>query len=345
MPGGRPTRRQHFIPRLFLKGFAVRVSQEFFAFEFRHGKDPQRKNIRQIGFANKFYGDAGLEERLAIRESDYAALLDALRKDRYSESHKPLIDELISHLLMRTQNLRRGLEEFGNKALARLGEVFDQAEVGGELHKDIVERMKATPEYERAIDLVPPDKREVFRRLLDQSSESPELLRALKQHMKQATNMLDLGKGVRDAQIQALSSEEPYKKRIELLKPFRWAVYRYSPNTFLLGDLGPIGRNEITSEWKHPVAFEGITEVCLPISHESLLVGNALALPDRIDPVSANLAAVELSRDFFVARQNSPHEREYLSRLGARSELVKTDEIDSWVQEGLGKSPTTKTEG
>ena len=75
MPGKRPTRRQHFIPRLFLKGFAERVSQEFIAYEFRHGKTPQRKNIRQIGFANKFYGDAGLEEKLAIRESDYAEFL------------------------------------------------------------------------------------------------------------------------------------------------------------------------------------------------------------------------------------------------------------------------------
>lgn len=337
MLGKRPTRRQHFIPRLFLKGFAERVSQEFFAYEFRQGTNPQRKNIRQIGFANKFYGHAGLEEKLAIRESDYAALLDALRKDHFSESNKPLIDELISHLLMRTQNLRRGLEEFGNRALARLGQVFEQAEVGGEFHKGIVERMKADPKLQSTVELVPPSKRQAFRLLLDQLAESPELWRATKKQMKQAMSMLDLGKGVRDAQVQALSSEEPYKKRVELLKPFRWAVYLFPPSTFLLGDLGPIGRNETTSEWKHPVTFEGITEVCLPISHECLLVGTTLTPPTRIDPASVNLAAVELSRDFFVARQNSPREREYLSKLGTRSEFVRPDEIDTWVQEGLGK--------
>lgn len=336
MPGKRPTRRQHFIPRLLLKGFAERVSQEFVAHEFRHGLSPQRKNIRQIGFANNFYGDTGLEERLAIRESEYAALLDNLRKGQNNDSNKPLIDELISHLLMRTQNLRRGLETFGNRTLDRLIQAFNETEIGGEFHKGMTEKIKAEPQLQGLVNLVPPNKRQAFRHLLDQKAESPELWREVTKQLKQNLGTIDLGKGARDAQLQALSSEAPYKTRIELMQPFRWAVYRHDPNSFLLGDLGPIGRQDATSKWKHLIAFESITEICLPISHESILMGKALTIPDRIDPASVNLAAVELSRAFFVARINSSHERDYLSKLGTRSELVTSDEMESWVRQEFG---------
>lgn len=226
MPGKQPTRRQHFIPRLLLKGFAERASQEFLSFEFRHGINPQRKNIRKIGFANKFYGDTGLEEKMAIRESDYAALLDNLRKGQNNDSNKPLIDELISHLLMRTQNLRRGLEAFGNRTLGRLIQAFEEIEIGGEFHKGMTEKMKADPRLQGLANLVPPSKRQAFRRLLDQKTESPELWRETTKQMKQNLSAIDLGKGARHAQLQALLSDAPYKTRIELMQPFRWTVYR-----------------------------------------------------------------------------------------------------------------------
>lgn len=337
MPGNRPTRRQHFIPRLLLKGFAKRVSQEFVAYEFRHGLSPQRKNIRQIGFANKFYGDTDLEDKLAIRESDYATLLDNLRKGQNNDYNKQLIDELINHLLIRTQNLRRGLEEFGNRTLAMTSKAIVESELGSKFHKNIVEKIKTDPRIQTMVAAVPASKRQEFRRLLEQAAESPQLWQATTHQMKQGLSSVDLGKGARSAQLQALSSEAPYKTRIELMQPFRWAVFRYSPNSFLLGDLGPIGRQDAISEWKHLIAFEGITEVCLPISHDTILVGNAVANPAQLDPASVNLAAAELSRDFFVAHDNSPHESDYRNRLGKRSELVSSDEMESWLREEFGK--------
>lgn len=120
MSAKRSARRQHFIPRLLLKGFAERVSQEFYTYEFRRKTKPQKKNIRKIGFANKFYGDAGLEEQLADRESNYAVLLDNVRRDNIDESNNQLINELISNLFVRTHNLRQGLEErFSRTILVR----------------------------------------------------------------------------------------------------------------------------------------------------------------------------------------------------------------------------------
>ena len=337
MTKNRPTRRQHFIPRLFLKGFAERVSQEFFAYEFRRGLSPQRKNIRQIGFANKFYGDTGLEEQLAIRESDYGALMDHLRKGQLEETFKPLIDELVSHLIMRTQNLRQGLQEFGNRTVTRIVEAIEETEIGSEFHKEMIKKMNADPSLQKLVDLFPPGKRQEFRRLLTQKAESSELWRETTAQLKQQLGTIDLKKGARDAQLKALSSETPYKTRIESMKPLQWIVFRYDPNTFILGDLGPFGRKEIASDWKHLVTFVGITEVCLPISHETILQGNTGGTPSRVDPISVNKASAELSREFFIAHRNSATEREYHDRLGTRSELVSSEEMESWVEEHFQK--------
>ena len=329
MSAKRSTRRQHFIPRLMLKGFAERASQEYYAYEFRRETKPQKKNIRKIGFANKFYGDSGLEDQLADRESNYAVLLDNLRKNRIDESNNQLINELISHLFSRTHNLRQGLKEFATRAWARMLKALEETEIGGAFHKGMIEKIKADPRLQQFIKVIPTANRHVFLRLFDQKVAGPELWLDTIKEMRRNMETIDLGKAVGDAQIQALSSENPYKSRMDLLQSFRWTILGSAPNTFLLGDVGPIGRNNAVSEWRNLITFDGITEIVLPISHDRLLLGNATADPTQIDLASVNLASVELSRDFFVAHTNNSSERDYVSKLGDRSELVTSEEIES----------------
>jgi hypothetical protein len=45
-----------------------------------------------------------------------------------------------------------------------------------------------------------------------------------------------------------------------------------------------------------------------------------------LDPDEVNMAAVELSRDFFVASQHTPRELDYVQHIGARAEFIKEED-------------------
>ena len=87
----------------------------------------------------RFYGSDDLEGKLADRETRYANLLQTLRTGSIDVMMKPQIDEFVSHLLVRTNNIRSGLTQMGRAMANGIKEQFDRAAPGSRIHNMIQE--------------------------------------------------------------------------------------------------------------------------------------------------------------------------------------------------------------
>ena len=165
--------------------------------------------------------------------------------------------------------------------------------------------------------------------------DSPLLVEQLRVISRQAIDRIDIPKAVRDAQVQILDGESSIQKRAELLQPFTWQVVEYEPNALVLGDHGPLGQEKAQTSLRHPIIMEGVTMIYLPISHQRVLVGARNGGSVKPDPEYLNINSVELSQEFFVAREDSTKVRGYHSSIGKRCMLYEPQEMRNLIEEGL----------
>jgi len=112
----------------------------------------------------------------------------------------------------------------------------------------------------------------------------------------------------------------------EYLEKLEWRIVRSPGRPFILGDGVVIGWRESTG-FIH-VLNSALSEVNIgvPISRDAALVGEvpaSMGIPEH----NLNQGSAELSLEFFVSAKNSDCEREYQSLIGAKAQLLSTEEI------------------
>lgn len=338
-PHGSASARQHFLPRFLLRGFSVRQGKkQHYVYEFRNNGVVRRGEVGTVGFQRRFYGSDDLESNLAILESRYASLIETLRTSSLDSTMKPQIDEFVSHLIVRTNNLRKGLVQMGKAMVEGITEQFERVEPSSVLHgtiRQVALSAETRATIDREAEKLPAAVRPFYRQMVQEWINSPLFVEQLRVTSKQAMNMVDIPQAVRNAQVQILDGESSIQKRAELLKPFTWQVVEYEPNTLVLGDHGPLGQEKAQTYLRHPIMMEGIDMIYLPISHQRLLVGGCNGGSVKPDPDYLNVNSVELSQEFFVARTDSTKMRESLASIGKRCMLYKPQEMRSLIEEGL----------
>jgi hypothetical protein len=251
---------------------------------------------------------------------------------------KPQIDEFVSHLIVRTNNLRKGLVQMGKTMIEGMAEQFERVEPGSVLHgnmRQVAHSAETRATIDREAEKLPAAVRPLYRQMVQEWINSPLFADQLRAISKQAMDMVDIPQVVRDAQVQILDGESSIQKRAELLQPFTWRVIEYDPNSLVLGDHGPLSQEKAQTSLRHPIMMEGITMIYLPISHQRLLVGACTGGSVKPDPEYLNANSVELSQEFFVARADSPKVREYIPSIGKRCLLYEPQEMRSLIEEGL----------
>lgn len=226
--------------------------------------------------------------------------------------------------------------------MSGLVEQMERAKPGSRLHKQIQEMASATDTVEQEAQKLPEEVRALFKERVRKMLNSPLLIEVVREITRQASVMVDIPRSVSDAQVQVLGEIQNVQKRAELLQPFSWELEDSKPNTFVLGDNGPLGRGPEKSEWKHPISMDGLSLICVPISHQCLLVGRLPGATDVIDHEEVNTNSVELSREFFVARTDSLRERAYQKSIGKRAMIFDPAELRSLIEEGLESTDTPK---
>jgi hypothetical protein len=330
--------RQHFLPQFLLKGFSVRHKNNHYIFEFRANGVVRRGEVRTVGHQRQFYGSEDLERKIAERENKYANLIHELRSGSIDLSMKPLIDEFITHLFVRTNNLRTGMVQMGRAMSDGILEQFERVKPGSQFY-DFIQEGLASREtqdtVERELQKLPESARPFVRSMMREYLTSPLMLDHLRAIARQAGPMIDMPQAVQNAQVLILEEEEKIHRRSKLLEPFTWHLFDYSPNALVLGDHGPFGREKERASMRNLIFFDGIAEVYLPVSHQRLLFGNLGGEPSKPDAEELNTNSVELSQEFFVARADSLREQGYRSSIGKRAMIYNPKELREFLEEGL----------
>lgn len=333
------TQRQHFVPRLLLKGFAHRArGGEHYVYEFRRGCSPHEVNVDNVGVEKDFYergGGDNIEQKLSRKESQYASLVHNLRRGRIDPEQKHLIDDFITHLVVRTKNVRDGLSDLATGALDSFERVFTDKQHRVKLEQKIIEEMLENDRLKPILGRLP---RGQQRALLSKALSAPGVDPALmiRKFLQFAGPNLNVEEAARDAQIRALGSDDALARRKEALAPIVWSIVTWPQGTLVLGDLGPVARFVESPTLQPPIKFTTTPEaIFLPVSSQHLLVGQRDTTSEEVDVETVNTGSVELSRDLFVASTNTERELNYLRHLGCRSALLNNAEMDDLSRKTL----------
>jgi hypothetical protein len=350
-------KRQHYLPRFLLKGFASRVEGEkAFVWLFRKGASPVETSVRNVGLGKFFYGSAeesDLDDLITCKESLYGGLLSKIRHERrIRPCDMHTLAEFVVHMIARTRHTRSGfsraLSKFHNMMSRNL---TDPDELVRQMIRHIscdreAFRASVREEIRNAIGVVPQALDEHLTDYVEASFEGTArsnagafaegIDRVFKNVMSQSGEHGE--RAQKDALMKVMEMQNRGEKgRIEQYRSLHWQAFTSSPGSFILGDVAVIEMDPGTGEAAPPVTNRfknGV--VLLPVAHDLLLVGSGDPSPTLPSADSLNVRFAELSFEFFVTSQDGPREESYSRVIGKRSDLLEDREIEEIERDIFG---------
>ena len=314
------------------------MRKQHYAFVFQKGHEPVEPNIKNIGRQHYFHAnpaESDLEHQISVKESDHANLVAKLRISDISPEDKLQIDEFVIHLGLRTRNLRDGLAAVPEAMFDALEHRFSgSAEAEKRLEHMIMQELRKqleSPPLRDALMALPVEPRKLFLTALIAMTKSPEFKNGIPLALQKLRGMLDFSAIVEKTHLKALSAaqmENAIQNRQDHFAGLNWRIVQEPAGTFTLGDVGPFAKYRNLPEYGQIIRVEGILDgAVVPISSSRLLVGQRDGFFVDLTPHEANTISAELSREFYVASQNTETERAYLIPLGRRSALMTEKEF------------------
>jgi hypothetical protein len=336
-------KRQHYIMRLLLNGFASRTQgDQTYVWCFRNNTPPFETNTSNIGVEGDFYGKSGkgsLDEFITEDvENTHRDCIHRVRQNPtvISSADKQTLIDFVHSLVLRPKHLRETMEKGVRAVLEQALPIFTDTDAARQF---LLNESKAnTPvwdnfltEYVRKKYGKQTSQRE---KLLKWKSK-PELKRWLyspeaKEKLEQLTAAAkiqfpplfeELVPGAKTSHNSALrkglqtDTEERSPRYLYYLQ-LHWRVQTFDSGSLILGDI-PVLQFERKAK-KFSVAWDGIDGdmVFLPLSHNLLIIGSCEAGASIPSPQEINRHSAALSIDYFVASRNSEQERNYQEILG-----------------------------
>jgi hypothetical protein len=170
--------------------------------------------------------------------------------------------------------------------------------------------------------------RELFHHKWSEMIRKVDIRPTLAEALRKFRELADLGDITANAHIKTMTSDAVPQGRVESISHLTWHLIRAPRGTFILGDIVVFGKLRGADDLRSVLSVGSPIELVItPLSDKVCLVGRSspeVALPS-IDDI--NLAAVELSRDFFVAAQATEQEYRYHEKIGTRAEIAMANEI------------------
>lgn len=319
--------RSHFIPQFLLKGFAFRQERdEYYIHVFRKGRPPFSPNIKGVAAPGNFYGDGQIETTLSVAETQFAVLVRHLLEECCDPDSKPRIDRFVAHSLIRTQAFRDGVHEIGATVLRESFQEFLNPEYTPQLLAKLVEDAMSEPAVRDLLAAAPPEVRPLLETEMRKMFLHPDMHEKLRQMILPNLKTIDTAASARSAQRQALEDDRNLEKRVRDLREITWSIETYEAHSLILGDIGPLVRDNESGEWGR--IFHGMPQlIWFPLSDRSLLIGKASGSTTRPDFEEVNVASTENSIEFFVASQRTQREDEYQRRIGSRIDRTTSEQL------------------
>lgn len=348
-------KRQHFLPRLLLKGFASKtVGDETYSFQFRKDSETLELNIKNVGLEGYFFqhgDDSSLDDTYTELET---TKFDPLVASMRASGVVPMgsdesIAELITNLTVRTRNVRLGL----HGAMERLEKVCRE-------NLDTPERILHWAEHtvrtnpdaliEKVAEAYP---------AVREHKDNPAMRQVVVEHLipllraelqghanKMATQLLEAlqqqidKERIKGHHLESLTKTPMPPKRVEQLRGFCWRLVSVPSSTAVLGDVGPVRRLERDRAFQSLLSHEDEPQaVFLPLSPSQILVGEHQELRQRSFSVEdLNQGMARCSVEFFVSCRSTRKESRYAQVIGENAQLLTDEQVRDFEVNFFGRS-------
>ncbi|MCL4842571.1 MAG: DUF4238 domain-containing protein [Bryobacteraceae bacterium] len=346
-------RRHHTIPQFILKGFSENSSDsERYTWLYRKGQLGHRVNIKNVAAERDFYGNAketDLDAVITRIESALAIVTDELRSTKMSSNFVPVnhprIPELVSHLVVRTQQLRKSMADMPLSMVRGISEELRSVQacrqvllnhlVGDEgkelVREELTRRGLSTFDAQRQASFVAKNAAVIIERVLPDFY--PTYLSLLDEVVR--IGGIAARPATRTAHLNSLSEHILQNPRSERYSPFTWAILT-SPGTTILGDSVCVFETKGKRRYK-PLDSddEEVLHILFPLSPSTILVGRRYTATPLVDVSKLNKAIASCSYEFFVSATPTAGLDAISQRIGAWAGLLSREEMERLVRDSV----------
>jgi len=342
-------KRQHFIPRFLLDGFAShKIGDESYIWVYRKANPPFNTNIINAGVEGHFYthgNDTLVDDMITEAEGPLSSLLENLRQSstaNISDSHLPF---LIAHLEVRTRHFRQNILQAFDVLTARMIDFIADEEAFIDYWKrkykqDPSMMNKALAKELAARGLNRQKIRETMRKskstVYSTMNELKPMLSAMAKEMR-STLPTKLKLLAKENHIKALKEAVAPEPRIQRYKDLSYAVREIPEGNLILGDSIVFFNVEGPKPFKSILTNDNdvMKAVFLPISPHKVLVGaNDLTC---VQHANLRQAIARCSLEYFVAHIDSSENHEIGAQIGEDAEIFSKQEIEETLDEIINR--------
>ncbi len=340
-------KRQHTLPRFLLQGFASRsTNDEHMSFVFRADRPPFETNIKNISVERFFYGkdDDTLEIPLSKHEARIAPVIQRLLSStEVGQEEAAELSRFVAVLAARSRPMRLAVGdvlELGiEKVFARLDPNSLRLMARNRVHQD--------PAYAENLARrcwglpigapLPPEIKIAVRRFIlkmlegDFPQATEQFIEHAKAQLREVANRASIG----ELHVRALAELQEGDSTSTRFLDWCWRTRVDDDGNFVLGDLGPIAISEIGTLGSPATLGRDVRAILLPLSPRVALIGSRKLDEQVPSAEELAVATAELSREYFISARNTPRELSLQRRVGIRSQLIPTHEMDTIVDELL----------
>lgn len=337
-------KRQHFIPRFLLEGFASHTSGDgIFTWVYRKGSSPFSTNIINVGVEGYFYTDGNdtqADDMITEAEGTFAPLVQELRANPPMAVYNPQIPTLIAHFEIRTRHLRESFLRTGNYLVSRLLDFMDD-------EKSFIEYLERTFRNDPSIlrkaisdvlqkrgipkTMLGPVLQLVYSRLFLFMKESRPMLRQLASHLRSVLPKT-LSEGAKSGHIRALKESVAPEVKAQEYKDLVYIVKEVPEGGLILGDSIILFQVEGLRSFKTFLEKRNILNaVLLPLNSRKFLVGtrDSFSISEQLLPE----AIARCSLEYFVAEEESDTNRSLQEKIGEDASPLTRAELEDIITE------------
>src|SRR3569623_632228 len=343
-------KKQHFIPRFLLRGFAHASSEKVWV--YKKNTKPFLTNISNIGAERFFYthNNDDVDDLITHFENKFSDLVNSLRSSGLTKDVCVNdIAELIAHFEVRSKHLRQNFIESGHQVLNRILDFAENKELLGEYllrefsNDPSLLRYSFSKELTRLglpltlLDLLMEIAGPLIPSVIPQiTSEFSRFTAQYRPTIPQTLNEV-----AKESHIESLRKNIAPEMRVKRYQTLTYNVFR------VFGAQLPLGDSIVLFRVLGPRPFKPFLDkdddllyVLLPLSSEILLVGANSSSTFNEDTflVKEDIykAIVRCSHEFFVASALSEQNKLFKNEIGNNSYLISESDIENmqpWLEQ------------
>lgn len=343
-------KRHHYIPRFLQRGFLTGLPKKEFTHVYLKGGEQRTIKIDKVGVEGYFYSvdrEAELDDIFTDLEGIYASAISILRTNPQGDINKSILAEIISHLEVRTNNLRKSFHSSSEGFLNKMIDSFTSVDVikplikneiskninSGGILGNLFDNMKVPIQYREMLSeqILP-----LVNANLDQN------LNVYMERIKESFN-LEISKRlknvIKQGHINGMLKHVAENSKVDIYKGLNYKVIKTDFDV-ILGDSIIVFEFEDCEEFKPFYDVKNtLKAIYFPIETNIFIYASKDDSEAKLKILNEMIA--KCSKDFFIASKSSEHLTELQRSIGNNCDLLTDSEIqqilDDVIQEQVAK--------